>query len=206
VEGPDSASTRRGPYAKTAQRRREIVEAATAVFAARGYHGGSLRDISRQIGLSLTSVVHHFPAKTDLLNAVLEFTDDVRRPWMEDIARRDGLKRMILAVVDVNFERAELLRLLAILSSEASSPDHPAHRWFVDRYGRLVEWLTNGIRRDAAAGRLAPVEDPQSVAAIIVAAWDGLQLQWLLDPTTDMHGRLGRLLDALLPEAGPDHR
>ena len=64
-------ATRRGPYAKSAQRRVEIVASATAVFAARGYRGGSLREIAKQLDLSLTSVVHHFPSKSAPLVAVL---------------------------------------------------------------------------------------------------------------------------------------
>jgi AcrR family transcriptional regulator len=33
------------------------------VFATRGYHGGSLRDIARELDLSLTSIVHHYNTK-----------------------------------------------------------------------------------------------------------------------------------------------
>ena len=60
--GPKTRKSR-GPYAKSEQRRREIVEAATSVFATRGYHGGSLRDIARELDLSLTSIVHHYNTK-----------------------------------------------------------------------------------------------------------------------------------------------
>ena len=50
----------RGPYAKSAQRSSDILDAAATVFATHGYHGGSLRDIARSLDLSLTSIVHHF--------------------------------------------------------------------------------------------------------------------------------------------------
>ncbi|MGV9381299.1 TetR/AcrR family transcriptional regulator [Nonomuraea sp. NPDC003707] len=40
-----------------------------------GYRGGSLREIAKQLDLSLTSVVHHFPSKSALLVAVLENAD-----------------------------------------------------------------------------------------------------------------------------------
>src|SRR5215218_8251006 len=65
----------RGPYAKSAQRSIEILDAATTVFATHGYRGGSLRDIARQLDLSLTSIVHHFGSKYALLEAVLERAD-----------------------------------------------------------------------------------------------------------------------------------
>ena len=98
------SGAKRGPYAKTARRRAEIVEAATSVFAARGYHGGSLRDIARQIDLSFTSLVHHFPSKSDLLEAVLESADSTA-DWFGERARQQGLKVAILELVEINFSR-----------------------------------------------------------------------------------------------------
>src|SRR3954454_9634741 len=65
----------RGPYAKSAQRSSDILDPATTVFATHGYSGGSLRDIARQLDLSLTSIVHHFGTKYELLDAVLERAD-----------------------------------------------------------------------------------------------------------------------------------
>jgi AcrR family transcriptional regulator len=194
-----AAPARRGPYAKTAKRRQEIVDAATNVFATRGYHGGSLRDISRQIGLSLTSVVHHFPAKSDLLAAVLENADHTGGgDWYIERARTDGVRAAIIELVTRNLDRPELLRLLAIVSSEASDAQHPAHGWFVQRYDKVATRLERMIAHDIALGRLPQGVDAEGAAHLIIAVWDGLQLQWLLDPTQDMPARMDRALDRLL--------
>ena len=197
TEADLAAPARRGPYAKTAKRRQEIIDAATNVFATRGYHGGSLRDISRQIGLSLTSVVHHFPAKSDLLAAVLENADQTA-DWFLDRARAQGVKTAIIEVVTHNLDRPELLRLLAIVSSEASDPEHPAHGWFVKRYENLATVLQRLIAHDVEQSRLPSDVDPEQAAHLIIAVWDGLQLQWLLDPSQDMPGRMDRALARLL--------
>ena len=192
-----AAPARRGPYAKTAKRRQEIVDAATNVFATRGYHGGSLRDISRQIGLSLTSVVHHFPAKSDLLAAVLENADHAGY-WFGDHARVNGVKAAIIELVVHNLDRPELLRLLAIVSSEASDPEHPAHGWFVRRYENFAAELERLLAYDVEEGRLPSDVDAEQAAHLIIAVWDGLQLQWLLDPAQDMRGRMDQALARLL--------
>ena len=193
---------KRGPYAKTALRRAEIVEAATSVFATRGYHGGSLRDIARQIDLSLTSLVHHFSSKSELLEAVLENADRTA-DWFGERAQQQGLKVAIMELVEINFSRAELVRLLAIVSSEASAPDHPAHRWFVARYDNVTETLESMIVADVAACRIRSVTNPRELACILTATWDGLQLQWLLNPACDMRSQMSRALDTLLPTADP---
>ena len=57
---------RRGPYAKSAGRRVEIVKAAFEVFAERGYQGGSLQEVADRVGVSQTSLLHYFPSKRHL--------------------------------------------------------------------------------------------------------------------------------------------
>lgn len=194
----------RGPYAKTAQRKQEIIDAATNVFAGRGYHGGSLRDISRELGISLTSVVHHFPTKDDLLIAVLENADHTGADWLPARIQEVGVREALSELVVANYSRPELLRLFTVLSAEASAPDHPAHEWFVSRYERVTVDIARSIADDQDLGRLSCSIDPTDAAKVIIAAWDGFQLQWLLDPTQDMAQRMARVLSQELSTDGLD--
>ncbi|ROQ60405.1 TetR family transcriptional regulator [Rathayibacter sp. PhB152] len=200
MEQTERARTR-GPYAKTAQRRQEIIDAATTVFAARGYHGGSLRDIARELDLSLTSIVHHFGSKYLLLEAVLERANETGLASFESDCRERGLVITSMRLVRFNLERPELLRILAMLAAEASSKDHPAHQWFVDRYRTTIDAYVRALRIDQDRGRIDAAHDVERLAEIVTAAWDGLQLQWLIDPTRDMEGAMGDLFARLLPEA-----
>ena len=70
----------RGEYAKTAERRQQIVSAAVEVFSAAGYRKGSLRDVADKVGLSQAGLLHHYPSKEHLLEAVLTWRDEVSRP------------------------------------------------------------------------------------------------------------------------------
>lgn len=198
VAQPEQAQVRRGPYSKTAQRRLEIIQTATSVFAQRGYHGGSLRDISKQLGLSLTSLVHHFPTKSELLEAVLDNADATGGKFFESDADEHGIKVAILRLVQSNFDHPELLRLLAIVASEASSPVHPAHDWFVQRYQRVTGACQQMIQTDRERGLVRNDGDPAVLAKRVVAVCDGLQLQWLLDPDEDFIGGMRGALDDLL--------
>jgi ubiquinone biosynthesis protein COQ9 len=65
------AGKRRGPYAKTEEKRRVILDAALEVFAKSGYRSGSIRDIADRVGMSEAGLLHHFPNKSALLAAVL---------------------------------------------------------------------------------------------------------------------------------------
>ena len=65
----------RGEYAKSAARRQEIVAAALEVFSEAGFHKGSIRDVAERAGLSQAGVLHHYPSKHLLLQAVLDWRD-----------------------------------------------------------------------------------------------------------------------------------
>ena len=192
----------RRQYAKTFQRRADIVEAATAVFSSRGYHSGSLRDIARQLDLSLTSLVHHFPTKSELLIAVLDHSE-VEAESLSPVDADEDIRTALSRRWVYNYGHPELLRLLAIVASEASSPDHPAHAWFIDRYDRIVSRFTAAIEHDKSLGRTRPDVDAEGSAHIIVGAWDGLQLQWLLRPDHDLTAEFELLLHRVLGPPQP---
>ncbi|GAA3383470.1 TetR/AcrR family transcriptional regulator [Cryptosporangium minutisporangium] len=200
----------RGPYAKSARRSAEILEAATTVFATGGYRGGTLRDIARQLNLSLTSIVHHFGTKYELLEAVLERADQTVGTgfapfdFEADCVER-GVALATMERVRSNLERPELLRVLAILAAEASPPDHPAHGWFVERYRRKTALLAEAFAYDQKEGRIDPGREPRMLSTLLIGAWDGVQLQWLIDPSVEMESAMLAFFRSTVPEAlGPD--
>ncbi|TDO34751.1 TetR family transcriptional regulator [Kribbella sp. VKM Ac-2527] len=197
--------TRRGPYAKSAHRRAEIVASATSVFSTRGYRGGSLREIAKQLDLSLTTVVHHFPSKSALLVAVLESADSAHTDSFQVDSQKEGVAYAVLQYVRRNVDRPEMLRLLALMAAESSASDHPAHEWFRHRYELTIGMLAIAVRRDQEEGRISNARDSRGIAESLVALWDGLQLQWLIDPHRDIVATMtAALKDLLGPHALPD--
>ncbi|MGH8924354.1 MAG: TetR family transcriptional regulator [Acidimicrobiia bacterium] len=52
--------------------RQDVVRAASRLFASRGYHGTSMRDLAREVGLLGSSLYSHIESKADLLVEVVE--------------------------------------------------------------------------------------------------------------------------------------
>ena len=73
-----------------------------------------------------------------------------------------------------------------------------------DRFRGLRETLAARIESGQQAGRVAADIDPLDAAALVIAASDGLQVQWLLDPGAVDVGRSLSILERLLPrDPGP---
>jgi AcrR family transcriptional regulator len=178
---------KRGAYAKTAERRRTILATALEVFAESGFRGASIREIANRVGMTDTGVLHHFGGKTRLLLEVVKQKEDedggtLRDPFLRDLVARNGTRR-------------GTVRLFTTLSAEATDPEHPAHDHFVDRYAAVRQHTTERIAKESAAGRIPSGIDPAVAARITLAVMDGLQIQWLLDPSLEMDDAYNDFID-----------
>jgi len=174
----------RGEYTVGRERRSGILQTALREFAEHGYHGTSLNRIADRAGISEAGLRHHFANKDALLVAVLEQRDasSERLPdGQEPLVGVADLEHHI-AIVEGNTATIELARLFTVLTAEATTRDHPAASWAVDRYRSIRASIEQGIRGGIASGEFRDDVDAARVARQIIAIMDGLQLQWLLDP------------------------
>lgn len=197
-----SRPSRRGPYAKSAERRQSILIAAHAVFAAHGYRGGSLQDVADRVGMSQTSLLHYFPSKSDLLLAVLNWRDSITGDGTTAPDPEEALAVGVIRQARFNEEIPGVIELYTVLCAESVTEDHPGRAYFTERFEQLRQDYARGFRQLAEAGRLRPGVEPETAAASLVALWDGIQTQWLLAPqSVDMAGCLrGYLNLVILPE------
>jgi AcrR family transcriptional regulator len=190
----------RGPYAKTSARRQGIVGAAVEVFSSAGYHKGSLREVADRVGLSQAGLLHHFPSKEHLLQAVLNWRDDtssalIGSPLPEGV----DLLRGFVLLAAYNASTPELVELHVVLSAEGTSADHPMHDYFVTRYARVSNLIRGAFEHAQAHGQLKPDVDAESAARTLIALMDGLQVQWLLQrENVDMAADLRRYIQSLV--------
>lgn len=57
---------------RTADRRAEILAEALELMAEHGYHGASLRDLAKRLGISQPSLYHYFASKDELVEQIIE--------------------------------------------------------------------------------------------------------------------------------------
>lgn len=172
------------PRPETARRREEILRAAIATFGAKGYKG-PLSDIAEQVGMTHAGVLHYFGSKSALLLEVLKFRDfeDVEDLPTRHMPGDAGLFRHLVKTAFLNARRAGIVQAFTVLSSEAVTDGHPARSFFEERYVNLRAEVADAFRVMCAEEGIDAPETVDRAAASILAVMDGLQTQWLLDPT-----------------------
>lgn len=182
--------------------RQRIIDSATELFSRSGYRAVSLRDIAAHAGITHAGVLHHFPNKEATLIHVLSRRDAVDAPLVLDEGISHGeLVDNIVKIVERNMDTPGLVSLYVNLSAEATDPGHPAHEYFFGRYQILRALLVPAFaalldQRPEPSPYPAPT--PKVAAQQFLALQDGLQVQWLLDPSAvDMRAAVVSFLRTL---------
>lgn len=163
-------------------RREQILAAAMRAFGEQGFRGASIACIAAQAAISEPGLLHHFASKRELLFGVLEGTESDFQDWARE--RTAGGRSYCDVLLDIARQHetdTSFIGFFVVLSTESLDPSHPAHDWFRARYDRMrvlfAEWIADDQRR----GLVRADVDPTLVSRTVVAALDGLQLQFMLD-------------------------
>ena len=188
----------RRSYPKGVRRRQQILDSAIALLAQRGVDRASLRTVGEAIGVSHTALRHYFSSRDELL--VEAYRTHEARAAGDAPAADESAVGLIIAAAERNRSIPGLVELYATLTTDALQEQHAVTREFVrDRFRALREALAARIESGQRAGRIAAGIDPLDAAALVIAASDGLQIQWLLDPDAVDVGRSLAILERLLP-------
>lgn len=170
----------------TAIRRQQMVQAAVAVMAAKGWNETSIDEVTKAAGVSRGLVSYHFKDKADLLSAVLA---SCRAAFNEAVSAASG-------VTDDEPERLRLVVRAALhqipenpvnyqvfLHFAANAGTHPElGEQIRTLYSEYRAVITRGIAAGQQHGVYRADLDPVATAAQISGAIMGLALQWLTDP------------------------
>jgi len=165
--------------------RSRIISSAASEFAVAGYRGASLGAIAERAGMSQSGLLHHYPTKQSLLAAVIDertadHLDEYKAAIAEDpdLGFMTGMVRLMARAA----RESDLTRLFTVVIAEATSLDHPAHRWAIDRYVGVSANVAEALRTAQQRGLLRDDFDVAEVASTFLAVMDGLQLRYLLTP------------------------
>lgn len=191
---------RRGPYRTGIESRAKIVAAAVDVFGRNGYRGGTLQQVAETVGLTAGAITKLFGSKEQLLIAVLQhwafLTEDVIGAEARGRARLEGFGRLMA----FHMEHRGFLELYITMAAEtAASPEHPAHDFMVERYSSTLEHLRSLLTEGVLEGSFRTMAEAEidNEAECLLAAMDGLEIQFLLNPAFDLEGSFRLYIEKL---------
>ncbi|PRB17415.1 TetR/AcrR family transcriptional regulator [Microbacterium sp. MYb62] len=190
-------------YAVGRRRRAQILADATRLFSRDGYGDTSLQDIATAVGVSKSTLLHHYASKELLLRAVLTERDSAvngNQGYRGAASAGEMLRSIPDGAALSARDEPGLIEVYAVLSCEAVPAAHPGHDYFATRFANAREYFTELFRLAQADGDLPAHRDPTHEATWLIAMWDGLQYQWLYDRSrVDIAAHLRAHLEDVLP-------
>jgi len=179
----------------TRKTRGDVVAAAGRLFATRGYHGTSMRDLGKDLGLLGSSLYSHVESKQDLLVDVVEegsrlFETSAARATEHQGSAAEILAALIWGHVDVVLDNLDVARTFL---NEARMLDVEHRTRVVEARDHYEETFRKVLRAGAADGSFRRDVDPKTDTIFVLSVLNAVE-RWY-----DPGGELDRpaLVEAL---------
>jgi TetR/AcrR family fatty acid metabolism transcriptional regulator len=195
-----------------AARKNQILDAAVMVFAEKGFHATTIRNIARQAGIAEGTIYNYFDDKAALLIAILErMRASIIRDNPPVVSEAMGLRASIRAFLShsLTLFREDNDALFRILMSEAMV-NADLRRLYYERILAPTLAMADAFLLEQAIKhglRLSP-EDSRLIIRVISGAVMGLICQHMMDDETlvtrwhDLPDLMADLITAHLQQTG----
>jgi AcrR family transcriptional regulator len=200
------------PYVEASVRSRQLVEAARRVLIRDGVGRLTMRAVAAEAGVLLGTVTYVFPSKEMLLRAVIEdVTAEIAEVLKSSVdtgrglehAIRHGLDQFWATLVEEQ-EGLQIIQYELVVYALRTRGLESMARWQYDRYARIVAAWCQEAASNAGETCAVPFD---TLARVLVAAVDGLILQYVCDPDVtrsreDLQAVIEMLVSLAAPAAG----
>ena len=186
-----------------------IIAAASKILAEKGYEATTLREISREAQAGPGLVHYYFGGKDELLVEVLQAAGQRFHQRMEHLTQQMSTNWSLDALLTQLYERVDLEPEVYRLRYESFSlglhnpviepkvRERLAQRR--NEIGSIIARALENMESTESVKRFSL--DPTLLAALLLALFDGLALQKIMDPTFDLEAAyhlLAQMLQGLL--------
>jgi AcrR family transcriptional regulator len=188
---------------RKSQTRERLIDAAAAVFAARGFETATIDEVAAAAGYTKGAVYSNFASKTDLFIALIErrietqTAEHARRFEGQDLA---GVTRGLEDEPDEDPESERQWLLLAMEFWLHAMRDERARALMAEQYERARQASVDLIEPIYATTAAKPPFTPRELAIVMESVGIGLAIQAALDPGAVRMSLQGEVIARLVNE------
>lgn len=160
--------------------RKAIIDAASRLYASKGYAATSIQEIAEAAGVSLPVTYHYVKSKSEIMRLIME---DVLEEFKEGITREtagitDPEERLAIAFIVLARLVDRRKDQLLLLYQKSGSLDRPAKSRIMQLEVELSEVLASIIRQGIGQGVFRPVDADLLAYDIIMMAHMWVLKNW----------------------------
>jgi len=175
-----------------------IRQAATHVFATKGYHDATVSEIARVANVGKGTVYFYYPSKEDILLAILEFHFEKMMSLIENIEQLDAGPAEAIRIVlgDAMRRLEEDPDLFRIMEQQPLLYHERVKERFEESFSLMVERTARLLQSGIDAGILRPL-DTRLAASVLLNTAAAFPLYLSLYQAGEREGQLDHLAEEL---------
>jgi AcrR family transcriptional regulator len=157
------------------RKRTTVIREAAKTFSVKGYHGTSLDEVARVLGVTKAALYYYIPSKSDILYECLLIAENIGATALER-ARSDsttGLGRVTAFVQHYATQAMEDMGV-CLLITDLNDLKEDRHADIAARRASLLRGLSDFIEEGRRQGEISPRTDPDISARFIINALNSL--------------------------------
>ena len=187
------------------ERKDQILDAASEVFAEKGVHAARMDDIVQESGLSKGTLYWYFKSKDEIILSIFERMFNREFQELEALSSTDGTasERLLIFTERTSVDVRRMLRLMPLAYEFIAWAFrrkfvHEAFKLYINKF---LDILIPMIQQGIDEGEFRDI-DPRSTAITIGAIFEGTILLWvydqsLLDPEKNIREGILLLLEGI---------
>jgi len=171
--------------------RREILKAALNSFTEKGYSATRLEDVAKLAGVTRGAIYWHFDNKEHLYLQLMEETIDKYKTRVREVLDKEGspltkirtlLRELFVMLEDDEEYRAAYASFLlrTEMTERMRRQFDGSMEFMIELGGILGNLVSEGIRIE----EIEPGTDPYVAAVALITFINGVEMSWLMDPTS----------------------
>ena len=162
--------------------RQRIVEAAHNLFLQHGYHGVSVDDVAKTIGMKKANVFHYYPTKEDLAYAVIcHAAEESKTKFFAECIGKKDPKRIVRALFDTRIrlmqsEDGASGSLIANFAQEVSGFNEKLREKIAASMQSWIDEISGVFAEAKAAGKFRRDFQPERTARAVLSMLEGAVL------------------------------
>ena len=177
------------------ERRASIITVAKRLFAKNGFHGVSIDEIVKEVGVSPAILYRHFESKDELYEAVLQEFSATRESYVEAVVADDNgfeqvLRGMTTVFVSSIMNHPDMLKMEMHSQLEGSKA---SQEFFLNRWKSFTDYIEYNLTELQSQNKIKPINAP--AAALI---YQGIIRELLLQKCMQQTDRFQETPTAIL--------
>jgi AcrR family transcriptional regulator len=145
---------------KATERKASILAVAKVLFADKGFHGVSVDEIAKRLGVSPAVLYQHFPSKEALYEAALNSISGKRESYVNAIVQEPSdfgsvLMRMTQVFVESVSKDPDYLRMELMSALEGTAV---ANQFFENRWRSFTDYIEYSIKELSQTGKVGAID------------------------------------------------